>query len=151
MALGKRGIDQMGLNTTVGIIVPLQPTVDKDRMPSGVQPNVDASMNSFGIPVFYGNINPEIAKSYYIHPTSQGQRAAVASRQSMMFDARNSPSRSQKNEGYTLPIQQYGAQITWATPSGQNTAGKRQSQPSIKQASPFSTAVPIPTRMPWDL
>lgn len=155
MALGKSSIDQIRLSST-----PDEGVVVREQLPTNVEnrpfqgyptPNGDASMASFGIPVYYGAINPEIAKSYVIHPTNQGQRGAIVARQSLMIEPRNNPSRSQFNEGYTLPIQQYSAVLTWDTPSGQHTAGKHLNQPSTKLASPFGTAVPIRTRMPWDL
>lgn len=100
--------------------------------------------------IAYIPMNPEIAKSYVIHPTNQGQRGAIASRQSMMYDPRNSPSRSQKSEGYTDPAQIFASSNTWQTPSGLSSKGERLSQPSTKVVSPFSN-LPIATRMPWDL
>ncbi len=98
----------------------------------------------------YIGVNPEIAKSYVINPTNQGQRAAIASRQSMMYDPRDNPSRSQMSQGYTDPAQEFVATNTWQTPSGLSSKGERQRQPSTKEVSPFGR-VPIPTRMPWDL
>jgi hypothetical protein len=114
-------------------------------------PNTDAAMGQNSQPVHYLGLNPEIAKAYTIVPTNQGQRGGIASRQVMMMDPRNSPSRSQFSEGYTIPIQEFGAQILWQTPSAQHTAGKVLTQPSTKLASPFTTSSPIPTRMPWDV
>ncbi len=98
----------------------------------------------------YIPLNTTIWKSYVPNPTNQGQRAAVAQRQSMMFDPRNSPSRSQKQEGYTAPLQLFASSNVWQTPNGQTSKGKRMKQPSVKQVSPFAS-LPIPTRMPWDL
>lgn len=96
-------------------------------------------------------MNPEIAKSYVIHPTNQGQVAAVAQRQSMMYDPRNNPSRSQFQEGYTQPIQQFAAPQSYVGAEGaQVQSGMVIKQPSSKAVSPFSR-LPIPTRMPWDL
>jgi hypothetical protein len=152
MALGKPNPNERMLQDGAELISrPQEPTSTEQRPFQYPMPNADASMAAFGIPVYYGALNLSIAKSYTIHPTNQGQRGGIASRQAMMFDPRNSPSRSQFNEGYTVPIQQYGATLLWDTPSGQHTAGKRQVQPSTKLASPFSTNVPIKTRMPWDL
>lgn len=95
--------------------------------------------------------NPEIAKSYVIAPTNQGQRAAVASRMSMMYDPRNSPSRSQFMSGYTTPVQVFASRQSWVGgEGGQVKSGSRLRQPSSKAVSPFSS-LPIPTRMPWDL
>ena len=98
----------------------------------------------------YIGMNEEIAKGYVVHPTNQGQRAAIAQRQSMMYDPRNSPSRSQKAEGYTSPAQNFAAYNTWNTPAGLSSKGKRNKQPSLRTVSPFSR-LPIPTRMPWDV
>lgn len=110
-------------------------------------PNQDAvSTNG---PAQYIGMQVEMQKSRNIAPTNQGHRAALASRRSMMIDPRDNPSRSQVNEGYTIPVQEFRAVNAWQTPSGQNTAGKRQSQPSMKFVSPFNS--PIKTRMPWDL
>lgn len=153
MALGKPTPDQK-FSETFGVVAPLtapQQTYEVRSVQGYPNPNTDASMSAQGIPNYYVPLNIEIAKSYVIHPTNQGQRGGIAARQVMMNDPRNSPSRSQFNEGYTIPIQQYGAQITWETPSAQNTAGKLPTQPSMKLASPFTSAAPIPTRMPWDL
>lgn len=151
MALGKSTRDQVslddsGVTENRGVV-----TREIGFIPMAPTPNMDAALGSHGVPNFYARINPEIAKSYVINPTNQGQRGGVASRQVMMNDPRNSPSRSQKSEGYTIPIQLFTSQILWETPSGQHTAGKLPSQPSTKLASPFSTSNPIPTRMPWDL
>ena len=153
MALGKSTRDQVFLDDSGVPSTNVQPFIASDHrgLITYPLPNVDASLGSKGIPNFYIPINPEIAKAYVINPTNQGQRGGVAARQSMMNDPRNSPSRSQKSEGYTVPIQQFGAQITWETPSGQHTAGKLPTQPSTKLASPFSTSSPIATRMPWDV
>lgn len=98
----------------------------------------------------YIPLNSTIWKSYVPNPTNQGQRAAVAQRQSMMFDPRNSPARMQFSEGYTAPLQLFASSNVWQTPNGQTSRGKRIKQPSIKQVSPFAS-LPIPTRMPWDL
>lgn len=98
----------------------------------------------------YIGTNVEIAKSYVIHPTNQGQRAAIASRQSMMYDPRNSPSRSQFSQGYTDPAQEFASANTWNSPAGLSSRGQRMRQPNLKAVSPFSR-LPIPTRMPWDV
>lgn len=103
-----------------------------------------------GVPNTYIPINASIAKSYVINPTNQGQRAAVAQRGSMMFDPRNSPSRSQFLQGYTNPVQLFTASNTWNADSGLSSKGQRTRQPSTKAVSPFAS-VPIPVRMPWDL
>jgi hypothetical protein len=100
--------------------------------------------------LLYVGINPSIAKAYLIAPTNQGQRGGIAARQSMMYDPRNSPARSQMSEGYTDPAQVFRASNTWQTPSGLSSKGERERQPSTKAVSPFAR-VPIPTRMPWDL
>jgi len=100
--------------------------------------------------VAYIPLNPEIAKSYVIAPTNQGQRGGIAARQSMMYDPRNTPSRSQKQEGYTEPVQVFASQNSWQTPIGLSSKGERERQPSTKLVSPFSN-LPIATRMPWDL
>jgi hypothetical protein len=92
---------------------------------------------------------PEVAKANFLAPSNQGHRAALDSRQSMMYDPRNNPSRSQMSEGYTQPIQQFAASNTWQI-AGQTSVGQRAKQPSTKFVSPFSS-LPIPTRMPWDL
>jgi hypothetical protein len=113
-------------------------------------PNVIASEAAMGVPNYYIPINPSIWKSYVAVPTNQGQRGGIAARQSMMFDPRNSPSRSQFVQAYTDPVQSFAAGNTWQTPSGLSSKGNRGNQPSIRKVSPFST-VPIPTRMPWDL
>lgn len=153
MALGRPTADQAMLTTEDGVVQREQlPTnVEHRPFPGYPTPNADAGMAAFGVPIYYGQINLSIAKSYTIHPTNQGQRGGIAARQVMMNEPRNSPSRSQFNEGYTIPVQQFGAQLTWDTPSGQHTAGKHLTQPSTKLASPFATAVPMRTRMPWDL
>ena len=99
----------------------------------------------------YINDNIEIAKAYVISPTNQGQRGGVAARMSMMYDPLNSPSRSQKMQGYTNPVQVFASTNPWTgAEGGQVKSGKRQKQPSTKTVSPFSN-LPIPTRMPWDL
>lgn len=153
MALGKPTPDQK-FSQTFGVVAPLlapSTNAEVQQLAGYPQPNVDASMASHGVPVYYVPLNLSIAKSYVINPTDQGQRGGIASRQVMMKDPRNSPARSQMSEGYTIPLQQFGAQLLWETPSGQHTAGKHLTQPSTKLASPFGTSVPITTRMPWDL
>src|SRR4051812_24625216 len=100
MALGspqRDGIhlDDDGVTENRGIV-----TSHLGYIPNAPTPNTDAALGSHGVPNFYAAINPEIAKSYIINPTNQGQRAGIASRQVMMNDPRNSPSRSQKSEGY---------------------------------------------------
>ena len=114
----------------------------------GVASSLQSASHNMGM---YIAINPEIWKSYVAAPTNQGQRAAIAARQSMMYDPRNSPSRSQFSQGYTAPIQSFKSNNTWQTPTGSEpSGGLRQRQPSLKAVSPFVSA-PIPTRMPWDL
>jgi len=99
---------------------------------------------------FYERINKEVAKSRTIEPTNQSQRAAVASRQSMFIQPRNSPSASQHVEGFTTPKQVFGASNTWNTPMGRNSKGQRNSQPSYTLPD-LSARNPIRTRMPWDV
>ncbi len=99
----------------------------------------------------YIGTNAEIAKAYVIAPTNQGQRGGVAARMSMMYDPRNSPSRSQFMNGYTDPIQVFASRQPWVGAEGaQVKSGRRLKQPNSKAVSAFSSA-PIPTRMPWDL
>lgn len=117
---------------------------------SFINPNLATAIAAQNVPNRYIPMNAEIAKSYVINPTDQGQRAAVAQRQTMMIDPRNSPSRSQYSEGYTAPIQLFASANTWNSPSGLSAKGARERQPSTKTVSPFST-IPIPTRMPWDI
>lgn len=115
-------------------------------------PNIAASMQSASHDMRgYINLNPEIWKAYVAIPTNQGARGGRAARASMMYDPRNSPSRSQFQEGYTAPIQTFQSNNTWQTPTGSEpSGGLRMRQPSLKAVSPFVSA-PIPTRMPWDL
>ncbi len=115
-----------------------------------INPNVTAGRAAIGVPNYYIPINAEIAKSYVIPPTNQGQIAAIAQRRSMMYDPRNSPSRSQFSQGYTDPLQYFSAGNTWNQDSGLSSKGQRLRQPSTKAVSPFAN-LPIPTRMPWDL
>lgn len=99
----------------------------------------------------YIPLNPEIAKAYVIAPTNQGQRAAVASRESMMHGPANNPSRSQFMTAYTDPLQQFASHIAWSGGEGsQVQSGQRTKQPNQKAVSPFES-LPIPTRMPWDV
>ncbi len=129
------------------------PTISENRVVNPYPKQDIAKMTALaaqGVPNYYAPINVEIAKSYYIHPTNQGQRAAVAQRQSMMIDPRNNPSRSQFLQGYTNPIQVLSAGNTWNGDSGLSSKGQRTRQPSTKAVSPFAS-VPIPVRMPWDL
>jgi hypothetical protein len=153
MALGRPTRDQVFLDRFDNLPNPTIMVGSVEHRNNGEYPlpNVDASLAIHGSAAYYIPLNPELWKSYVAVPTNQGQRGGIASRQTMMFDPRNSPSRSQMSEGYTIPIQQFGAQILWETPSGQHTAGQNARQPSTKFASPFSTTQPIPTRMPWDL
>lgn len=111
-------------------------------------PDVAASLSPVNNPYQIG-ISVELQKAY-TPPTDQGRRGSIASRRTMMYDPRNSPSRSQKVENYTDPIQVFAASNVWQTPSGRNSKGERLRQPSTKTASPF-TNLPIRTRMPWDL
>jgi hypothetical protein len=118
---------------------------------NGTNPNIDASGSGLFANIrTYMGMNPQIAKGYVINPTDQGQRAAMSQRASMMYDPRNSPSRSQFSEGYTAPIQRFAVSNTWNTPSGLSGKADRARQPSTKLVSPYSS-LPIPTRMPWDL
>lgn len=117
---------------------------------------VDPEQNSFTHPYGaleasrnYSRLNPSIAKAYFIAPTNQGQRAGKASRQSLMYDPRNSPSRSQFMQGYTPPLQVFASSNTWQI-AGATSKGTRAKQPSLKFVSPFGRN-PIPVRMPWDL
>jgi len=126
------------------------PTISPHTVVTPYPSGVAVAQAAQGIPNYYIPLNPEIAKAYVIAPTNQGQRAAIAQRQSMMFDPRNSPSRSQFVQGYTDPIQSFVGTNTWETPSGLSSKGDRMRQPSTKAVSPFAS-VPIPTRMPWDL
>ena len=91
-------------------------------------------------------LNEKIANALYHFPVNQAFRASVAQRQVMFNDPRNTPSRSQFSEGYTSPFQYFAASNTWQTPSGQNSKGRRASQPSIKFAGPRYL---IPTTVPW--
>jgi hypothetical protein len=115
------------------------------------QPPVYQPYGTLGSAQFYGGFVPEIAKANFIAPTNQGHRAAIDSRESMMYNPRNSPSRSQFSEGYTEAIQVFAASNTWqlAGPQDVNN-GVRPKQPNQKFVSPFSS-LPIPVRMPWDL
>lgn len=109
-----------------------------------------AASHTYTPALAYMPINLSIQKSRVIHPTNQSQRAAVASRQVMMDDPRDVPSRSQKVEAYTSPAQLFAATNTWNDQRGTSSRGTRQKQPSLKTVSPFSR-LPIPVRMPWDL
>lgn len=153
MALGYSGRDQAFLQTFGTPPPTIAPNVGFTGMgytSMDPHPNQNAANAALGVPLYYIGINPELYKSYVGVPTNQGQRGGIAARQSMMFDPRNSPSRSQKSEGYTIPVQTFRSTNPWQTPTNQNTAAAVRSQPSTKFASPFSTD-PIPTRMPWDL
>lgn len=112
-------------------------------------PVIYIDYGALGSAAFYGRMVPEVAKANFLAPSNQGHRAAIDSRQSMMFDPRNSPSRSQFSEGYTDAIQVFAASNTWQI-AGATSKGVRARQPSTKFVSPFSS-LPIPTRMPWDL
>lgn len=115
------------------------------------QPPYLPSYGALDATKIYGGMSVEVAKANFIAPTTQGHRAAIASRGSMMYDPRNSPSRSQFQEGYTAPIQMFAASNTYNTPNGPTVqSGQRAKQPSTKFVSPFSN-LPIPVRMPWDL
>jgi hypothetical protein len=98
----------------------------------------------------YATYNPEIWKPND-DVTNQGHRALQAQRGSLFANPKNNPARMQFSEGYTMPLQQFMTTNTYNTPSGQTSKGKRATQPSQKLVSPFTTAVPLPTRMPWDL
>jgi hypothetical protein len=99
---------------------------------------------------FYAGFVPEIAKANFINPSNQGHRAALDSRQTLMFDPRNSPSRSQFSEGYTAALQTFAASNTWQLAGPVDSPGTRAKQPNQKFVSPFSS-LPIPVKMPWDL
>lgn len=128
------------------------PVIRQDHKPKPYDPQartnqiVDAST---GVPNRYMAFTPQLAKAYAINPTNQSQRAAIAQRMSMMYDPRNSPSRSQIQEAYTDPIQDFKSGNTWNADSGLSSKGARLRQPSTKAASPFVSA-PILVRMPWD-
>jgi hypothetical protein len=113
------------------------------------QPPMQIDYGALGSAIFYGGFVPEIAKANFIAPSNQGHRAAIDSRQSLMYDPRNSPSRSQFSEGYTQAIQVFAASNTWQI-AGETSKGTRAKQPSTKFVSPFAS-LPIPVRMPWDL
>ena len=113
-------------------------------------PNMAASAASNNIPGIYMSFTPEMWKDRVAVPTNQGQRGGIAARQSMMYDPRNSPARSQMVQSYTSPIQTFASSNTWQVASGQSSKGTRQRQPSTKLVSPFES-LPIPTRMPWDV
>lgn len=113
-----------------------------------VFPDYGTSLNS---PGFYAAAGvTEIAKANFLSPSVQGHTAALASRQSLMFDPRNSPSRSQFSEGYTQPLQVFAASNTWQLAGPTDSPGTRAKQPNQKFVSPFSS-LPIPVRMPWDI
>jgi hypothetical protein len=114
------------------------------------EPPVQQPYGTLGSAEFYGTFVPEIAKANFIAPSNQGHRAAIDSRQSMMYNPRNSPSRSQFSEGYTQAIQVFAASNTWQLAGPTDSPGTRAKQPNQKFVSPFSS-LPIPVRMPWDL
>jgi hypothetical protein len=114
-----------------------------------VQPVIEPDYGALHATERYAGLSVEVAKANFIYPTNQGHRAAVDSRQSMMFDPRNNPARMQFQEGYTAPIQLFASSNTWQI-AGQTSVGTRAKQPSTKFVSPFSS-LPIPVRMPWDL
>ena len=126
------------------------PTVANHFLAPKAAPAESAGRAAIGIPNYYIPLNDEIAKAYVIFPTNQGQTAAIAQRQTMMFEPRNNPSRSQFQQGYTDPIQDLVGTNTWNVDSGLSSKGQRLRQPSTKAVSPFA-ALPIPVRMPWDL
>ena len=114
------------------------------------QPPMQIDYGTLGAAQFYGGFVPEVAKANFIAPSNQGHRAAIDNRQSLMYDPRNSPSRSQFVEGYTQAIQVFASNNTWNTTTGDTSKGTRAKQPSTKFVSPFAS-LPIPVRMPWDL
>lgn len=114
------------------------------------QPPMQIDYGALGSAIFYGGFVPEIAKANFLAPSNQGHRAAIDSRRSLMYDPRNSPSRSQFAQGYTQPIQVFAASNTWQLSGPTDSPGTRAKQPSTKFVSPF-TSLPIPVRMPWDL
>jgi hypothetical protein len=114
------------------------------------QPSIVPMYGALDSAAFYSSFVPEVAKANFIAPSNQGHRAALDSRQSMMYDPRNSPSRSQFSEGYTQAIQVFAASNTWQLTGPVDSPGTRAKQPNQKFVSPFSS-LPIPTRMPWDL
>lgn len=114
-----------------------------------VQPVTNPPYGALEATARYAPFTVEVAKANFIHPTTQGRRASLASRQTQMYDPRNSPSRSQFSERYTDALQVFASSNTWQI-AGQTSKGTRAKQPSIKFVSPFSS-MPIPIRMPWDL
>lgn len=94
----------------------------------------------------YSRINDLIWRAQHQFPVNAAARAARAQRQVMFNDPRNSPSRSQFSEGYTSPFQYFAASNTWQTPAGQQSRGRRATQPSVKFAGPRFL---IPTEVPW--
>lgn len=105
-------------------------------------------------PVFtanqYAGMNSLIDRALNQFPINAAFRASQLQRQNpgsvMMIDPRDNPSRSQFSQGYTAPFQYFAGSNTWQTPAGQESRGRRASQPSTKFASPKAT---IPTQMPW--
>lgn len=120
---------------------------------ASIQPDTyeDYGMQSYGYFPAHGMV-PEIAKANSRGlPSGQGHMA-LSQMMAPWFPVApdQAPSRSQKSEGYTAPIQVFASSNTWQI-AGQTSVGVRQSQPRTnKFVSPFSYA-PIPTRMPWDL
>lgn len=133
---GTRGNDFAGIAGGVGAIQ--------------AQPIIYPDYGSLGQAAFYGAFVPEVAKANFVAPSNQGHRAALSSRQAMMFGPRNTPSRSLYAEHYTRPIQVFAASNTWQLTGPVDSPGSRAKQPNSKFVSPFST-LPIPARMPWDL
>ena len=132
----------------------LPPTINPDAGISSLgrigAPNPNVVASNAGAASRDNRLSEEIAKSYRVYPTDQGQRGAIAARQVMMIGPRDNPSRSQYSEGYTDPIQVFASSNVWNTQAGLSSKGTRASQPSTRFVSPFSN-LPIPTRMPWDL
>lgn len=125
---------------------------DKTGSPNykAASPSVVIQYGALESASFYASFVPEVAKANFIAPSNQGHRGALNSRQSLMFDPRNSPSRSQFSEGYTAPIQVFAASNTWQLAGPVDSPGTRAKQPNQKFVSPFSS-LPIPVKMPWDL
>ncbi len=114
------------------------------------QPNIDPGYGT-GLEAFYAGFVPEIAKANYLAPSNQGRRLQTVYKESMIAPSgSNSPSRSQKVEGYTDAIQVFAASNTWQLAGPTDSPGSRAKQPSQKFVSPFSS-LPIPVKMPWDI
>lgn len=98
----------------------------------------------------YAGLNNLIAESYdeTQPPYAQGQKLHRIAYGAFFIRPNHSPSISQKLQAYTAPLQRFYTATPLNTPSGDNSAGRRLSQPNQKFA---NTQVPIVTSMPWDL